>query len=387
LEKVKLVIIMRIIFLIVILLISDICFSQNDLIRTSEFVGQLKRRDLIYTKNMELIEEVYYSLRQKQINSIEYKNEKIVKFYGYNEKGDIIFYINFELGTYDYPKEKLFLKFKNNFIFNGVQRDGNLVITYKDGIREGKLLQTDYGYKSNQLSIYKNIDYNQRINIFNLINFYYEINDNDFTLSNGIFLNFKNEKLNGIQLGFYEYGYPRFKSVFNNNYIKFYNSFSNYGSIITKIDTDSSLIINKPIILNGLLNNEQKGKSISFNVLSETGKFYSDFYLNNESCINCNEQDEFYILKYNTNLCSFLVKKYINKNDLNYFDISNYITIKNLLNESNNINYGLKKEFDDNKVMINDDNPNLLRLILNIKKYRLSKFDIKKNNFEELNFY
>ena len=378
---------MRIIFLIVILLISDICFSQNDLIRTSEFVGQLKRRDLIYTKNMELIEEVYYSLRQKQINSIEYKNEKIVKFYGYNEKGDIIFYINFELGTYDYPKEKLFLKFKNNFIFNGVQRDGNLVITYKDGIREGKLLQTDYGYKSNQLSIYKNIDYNQRINIFNLINFYYEINDNDFTLSNGIFLNFKNEKLNGIQLGFYEYGYPRFKSVFNNNYIKFYNSFSNYGSIITKIDTDSSLIINKPIILNGLLNNEQKGKSISFNVLSETGKFYSDFYLNNESCINCNEQDEFYILKYNTNLCSFLVKKYINKNDLNYFDISNYITIKNLLNESNNINYGLKKEFDDNKVMINDDNPNLLRLILNIKKYRLSKFDIKKNNFEELNFY
>ena len=237
------------------------------------------------------------------------------------------------------------------------------------------------------MSIYKNIDYNQRINIFNLINFYYEINDNDFTLSNGIFLNFKNEKLNGIQLGFYEYGYPRFKSVFNNNYIKFYNSFSNYGSIITKIDTDSSLIINKPIILNGLLNNEQKGKSISFNVLSETGKFYSDFYLNNESCINCNEQDEFYILKYNTNLCSFLVKKYINKNDLNYFDISNYITIKNLLNESNNINYGLKKEFDDNKVMINDDNPNLLRLILNIKKYRLSKFDIKKNNFEELNFY
>jgi hypothetical protein len=377
---------MRIIFILVILLISDICFSQNDLIRTSEFVGQLKRRDLIYTKNMELIEEVYYSLRQKQINSIEYKNEKIVKFYGYNEKGDIIFYINFELGTYDYPREKLFLKFKNNFIFNGVQRDGNLVITYKDGIREGKLLQTDYGYKSNQLSIYKNIDYNQRINIFNLINFYYEINDNDFTLSNGIFLNFKNEKLNGIQLGFYEYGYPRFKSVFNNNYIKFYNSFSNYGSIITKIDTDSSLIINKPIILNGLLNNEQKGKSISFNVLSETGKFYSDFYLNNETCINCNEQDEFYLLTNNTNLWSFLVKNYINKNDENYFEISNYRILKNLLNNSNNINYGLKKEFDDNKVMINDDNPNLLRLILNIKKYRLSKFDIKKVNFEELNF-
>ena len=377
---------MRIIFILFFSLISDICLSQFDFIQTSEFVGQLKRRDLTYTKNMELIEEVYYSENQKKINSIEYKNEKIIKLYGYNEKGSIIFYINFELGTYDYPKENIFLKFNNNFIFNGVQRDGNLVITYKDGLRNGKLLQSDYGYKSNQLSIYKNIDYNQRINIFNLMNFYYDINDNDFTLSNGIFLNFKNDKLNGFQFGFYEYGYPKFKSFFNNNYIKFYNSFSNYGSIITKIDTDSSLIINKPIILNGLLNNELKGKSISFNILSETGKFYSNFYLNNESCIICNEEDSYYILKNNRNLCSFLVKKYLKEIDFNYFDKSNYNSLKNLISESNNINYNLKKEFDDNKIMISHDNPNLLRLILNVKKYRLSKFDIKKYNFEELNF-
>ena len=112
-------------FLVILILFSSISsFSQeNKLIKTSEYVGEKKRRDLFYDKDMNLVKEYYYYMgnnladNTNLCNKIEYgQNKEIIKFSAYNfefsgsRHTGLFLEIDFLNGIYKLPLEKLELK-------------------------------------------------------------------------------------------------------------------------------------------------------------------------------------------------------------------------------------------------------------------------------------
>jgi hypothetical protein len=358
------------------------CFAQVKdlkLIKTTEFFEKLKRRDLFYDSNMNLIKEVYYSQNsQKIVNTIYYDNNQIERIIGYKEYPIIYFNIDFKKGEYSYPEENLELRFKGWFNFDGIQKSKGIIVNYTNGIKSGRLIQTDSGVIGKQSVLYQKVD--PRYLKFNIVKFYNEYGTEDtYKLFKGLTLNFSNYELNGFQIGYYVNGGIKFSSKFVNNFIQVYNSYDQSGNFISRINTDSTSRLSKPFIYNGVLENKL-GFRIKNDELSKTG--------------NIEKENDFHYA-------------YGGWNDYDKFDFNreghgkflNYIRNEYGID---NINYGgdfpdfhekyftdkknLKEVFDKNKLMIIENNPEVLRVLFYIPKFYIKRYDFDRNDQSDLIF-
>jgi hypothetical protein len=101
--------------------------SYQDLTRTSEYVeNHKKRRDIYLDSNMRIVREDYYSYRNQEIIfTIEYlQDKKIGRVAGFNSKGKT-FEIDYSNGVYQDFQGGIILRFKGNYIFDGIQKENN----------------------------------------------------------------------------------------------------------------------------------------------------------------------------------------------------------------------------------------------------------------------
>ena len=79
-------------------LLNSKIFGQSDeLIKTTEYSGTLKRRDMFLNKDMNVVQESYYSEDSKQIvNTIYYDNSgKLIRLLGYINYPELAFDVDF----------------------------------------------------------------------------------------------------------------------------------------------------------------------------------------------------------------------------------------------------------------------------------------------------
>ena len=352
--------------------------NDNFLIKSVEYVEDKKRRDLYYDSNMNIVKENYYSKEsQKIVNTIFYKNSKLSKILGYKKYPIIYFEIDIEKGTYKIPEEELELTFKDWFKFDGLQRQKGIVVNYKDGYKNGKLIQTDSGVIGKKVVVYQKVD--PRFLRFNVVRFYNEMGTEDtYKLFKGLSLNFLNGDLNGSQSGYYSDGKIKFSSTFESGFVRSYNSYEQDGKFKSKIVTDSSLKLFKPYLYNGIVENKT-GIKIANNELSKTGdiEIINDF---NYSGGGWNDYTEFDYLKENHGEFLDYIKNLFdvardNRSFPDFYD--KYFTAKR----------DLKKRFDDNKFMVIGDNPHVIRVLFYIPKFYIVKYDFERMDQSDLIFY
>ena len=118
-------------------------FSQV-LTKSTEYNDKKKRRDLYYDENLNLIKEDYYTADQKIVNQIQYDTKgNLTRFISLDKYGKVKLDVDFILGTYIYPENKIELKFKGDYIFDGIQKGDKFIISYTKGKKNGVFLQTD----------------------------------------------------------------------------------------------------------------------------------------------------------------------------------------------------------------------------------------------------
>lgn len=325
-------------------------FSQTQtLIKSTEYLrGEEKRRDIYLNADMQIVKEDYYGEKtwsykynnyiQTIIFSIEYiSTQKIGKVSGYDEKGRV-FEINYINGTYKDFQKDISLKFKDDFIFDGIQKGEKIVVNYKNGIKEGKVLQADSASIGTKVVAVQKVD--PRYLRFNILKSYTAINDEDvYSIFNGVLLNFKNGQLNGEQKSFYLDGRTKFKGNFVNGRLIAYASYNKENSIISKLETDSGFT-NKPQILNGQLLSTDNQYIFWHHSLEEVGDI-----------IRVNED----------------------------FDPQSYTKYGNFVREIVPTFFETKKAFDNGKVEVMNERE--MRAIFGIPMFHIQRFDF--NNKED----
>jgi hypothetical protein len=373
--------------------------QTEGLIKTTEYSGALKRRDMFLNKDMNVVQESYYSEETKQIvNTIYYDNNgKLIRIIGYENYPKITFDVDFSKGSYEIPKNKTILKFKNKFVFDGLQKGDNIVVNYSNGIRQGRLIQTDsaeYGTKT-VVSQRPNVALLRR---FNILQFYNEIGEEEtYKVYKGLILNFSNNQLNGRQLGYYVNGTPKIKANFLSGKVLNYSSFSQEGSTLSNIVADSNALVKKPYILNGVIEREKLNVSFKNVILQNTGtiNFEQDY-----------EKDDLGWQYESQRVDNFGDGK---RNDSNgnedkvrtrylhgiirdaYFEPTytmgerNYDgKLENFYEIFNKRNIDLKKLFDDKKLMVIRNNPHVLRVLFGIPFFNIRRFDFENKDQTDL---
>jgi hypothetical protein len=380
---------MKYILILFFIIISENSISQvktQQLIKTTEYVGNKIRRELYYTEDLNLVKEEYYSDKdQKIVNTIVYNNKnEIINVLGYHQYPKVLFSVDFEKGIYVIPEEELELKFKDWFVFDGIQKSKNIIVKYVNGIKNGKLVQADSGVIKDKGINYNKADPNNLK--FNINRFYNEIKDEStFKLFNGLSLNFSNNQLNGEQNKYYINGNLNISSEFILDKLKKYSSFSSDGNVISKIISDTNQIITKPYILNGVIQSENlEGVIITNDELSKTGDItyvndfeasqtgdsYNSFNFHSESRLGKIEFME--IIEY------YFSHVFQTPNYPSTSDIQKFYTSKI---EDFSI---CKKQFDKAKIVINENNPHIIRVLLQIPIFEIRKYNFNKNDESNL---
>ncbi len=352
-------------FLLFYIILSSLqTFSQtNSFTKTTEYKNDKKRRDLYYNDNMNLIKEVYYNESQKVVNELIYDsvgNLKRFKSFD-NYSSNLILDVDFINGIYLYPEKEMKLKFKGDYIFDGLQIGEKIVVNYSNGYKNGVLIQTDSAISGKKVVQTQKLDV--RYLKFNIFKYYSDTYlDDNYQLFNGVRLNFKNNLLEGKQSSFYLNGKNKFVSSFKKGVILKHESFDDNGNIISKIIADSIGYVYKPIIKNGLINSFKDTVAILNENLSQIGnivrenlfeKNWSSKFHSSDPIINLFEE------------ASLETVNFISEID----DIDNgVIKIKNPLE--------IKKKFDENKYLVED--PNTLRLIFSIPLFDIKRLDFNK---------
>jgi hypothetical protein len=344
--------------LILIIIINTPVFGQNftETIETEEISNGVntflvKRRLMTFDENLNMIKETYYGfdddsyMKTKIIGSIDYSNsgliDKIITYIKYPQK---YIEVNFKNGSYTNYLDKTYLKFNNNFVFNGLQEGNKIIINYKDGKRNGICIQTDSGviYK-------KNISYNLpniKLLQFNLLRFSQQIsNENVYQLFNGLICNFNDDKINGNVNGYYLNGNIKLESTYSNGLISKYISYNQEKSISNKINNTKNGLINNKIILNGTIDSEKYNYFIFNDKINKIGKIIE--IKNNSIEKSTRLNDQFY-------------KKGIS------FDF----------NQTKNIN---KIIIDKNKIIF--DHPNQILSLLNIPLFDIKRIGENDENY------
>ena len=357
-------------FLIIILLLSSISsFSQeNKLIKTSEYVEEKKRRDMFYNSNMSLIKEVYYNVNGQMTNEITYdSSENIIRFKSFDNL-ELKLDVDFKNGDYFFPERNLKLKFKGNFIFDGLQQGNNIIVNYLNGKKNGVLIQTDSAVSGKKIVQTQKLDV--RLLKFNIFKYYNDSYlDDDYQLFKGVKLNFNNNLLNGKQYSYYINGKIKFNSIYNKGVLVNHESFDNNGNILSKINSDSSYAVSKPVIRNGTVFKYKDSIILLNEVLNQTGDIVRENLFNQKWNLENVYKDPFIKLIENSDL---ELVDYLSPQDANNYGV---VAINN--------SKDLKKRFDENKYPIKDGNT--LRLIFSIPLFDLKRYDFnKEEDFVEI---
>jgi hypothetical protein len=359
---------MKIILFTASIFFTSIVYSQQYL-KTTEYKNDKKRRDLFYTNEMVLVKEIYYNLYQQITNEITYDSlENVIRFKSF-DNSNLELDVDFKKGEYNYPKRNLKLKFKDDYVFNGIQQGDKIIVNYVNGKKNGALIQTDSAITGRKMIQNQGLD--TRYLKFNLLKYYNDTYlDDNYQLFKGVKLNFKDNLLHGKQNSFYFNGKIKFLSNYNNGLIAKHESFDDNGNILSKIISDSFNVINKPIIKNGILFKFKENSYLINPLLSETGNIIKENLIDEDWSSKFRSNDPFFKLIERSNL---KVVNYISQ----IKDINNgVIEIKN--------SKELKKIFDDNKFIAED--PNILRIIFSIPLFEIKRIDFnKEEEFVELN--
>jgi hypothetical protein len=359
---------MKIILFIASIFFTSMVYSQQFL-KTTEYKNDKKRRDLFYTNEMTLVKEIYYDLNQQITNEITYDSlENITRFKSF-DNSNLELDVDFKKGEYNYPKRNLRLKFKDNYVFNGIQQGDKIIVNYVNGKKNGVLIQTDSAISGRKIIQTQRLD--TRYLKFNIFKYYNDTYlDDNYQLFKGVKLNFKDNLLHGKQNSFYFNGKIKFLSNYNNGLIVKHESFDNNGNILSKIISDSFNVIIKPIIKNGIMFKFKDSAYLINPLLSETGNIVKENLIDEEWSSKYRSNDSFFELLEKSNL---EIVDYISQ----IKDIDNGVLgIKN--------SKELKKIFDANKFIAED--PNTLRMIFSIPLFNIKRIDFnKEEEFVELN--
>jgi hypothetical protein len=325
---------------------------ETDQISNSFTNLNVKRRSITYDENLKVRKEVYYGFKEDSYETqilgvIEYsKSDSIDRIITYLKYPQKYIEVDFKNGVYNNYINKTFLKFKNNYIFDGLQKGNKIVINYKDGKRNGTCLQTDSGviYSKNIIVQRPNIKLIQ----FDIIRFSSQIETEDvYQLFNGVHCTFINDKINGVIKGFYLNGTQKLESLYDYGTIVSYTSYDDKKLTTNKIPKNINGIIPNNIILNGVVTSEKK-----------------DFLPINSKINN--------------------IGKIIKKDNSSFSESQRF---KITLNEKNLNPYNYnnpKKEFlDKNKIIL--DHPDQILKIFEIPKFELLRLQDKEEN--EIDFY
>ncbi len=352
-------------FLLLFIILSSLqTFSQNhSLTKTTEYKNDKKRRDLFYDNNMNIVKEIYYNQSQKIINELIYDSSgnlsRFKSFDSYNS--NLTLDVDFINGIYLCPEKEMKLKFKGDYIFDGLQIGQKIVVNYSNGNKNGVLIQTDSAISG------KKIVQTQRLDVrylkFNIFKYYSDTYlDDNYQLFNGVRLNFKNNLLEGKQSSFYLNGKNKFTSLFKKGVVLKHESFDDNGNIISKIIADSSGYVYKPIIKNGLINSFKDTVAILNENLSQIGDIVRENLLEKNWSSKFHSSDPI----------------------INLFEEASLETV-NFISEIDNIDNGvvniknpleIKKKFDENKYIAED--PNTLRIIFSIPLFDIKRLDFNK---------
>lgn len=334
------------------LLFSSTLFSQANetLLKTAEYFNdQHKRRELYLDDNMKIKKEIYFESNDRDVDyklvSIEYINDTTrKKVTVYNSNGAVILFVDFEKGIYNDFKENIFLKFKGDFIFDGIQKGNKIVVNYSNGKRNGRLIQTDSAINGSK--IVSNQVADTRYLKFDIIKFYNQpIEVATFKLFNGIELNFGDDALNGLQKNYYSNSNFKFQAEFKNFKLFKFNSYSPDGTIVSKISTTDGFTRNNQII-NGSIISDSRFRLFYLRQLSRVGKII------------------------------------IHKHD--YYDGYSSIEAKDISQEKK-INLKLKAQFDKGKRHFNDheessDTRTSIRDLFGIPQFEIVKYDLQTSD-------
>lgn len=270
---------MRIAISLILILFFNNLFSQvgKDIIKTVEYYDDnSKRREIIYDNDMNVIKEIYFDKdpyydKVYTYAIIEYlKPNQLKLVQKFNDKNELTLSVDFLSGTYNNYEKNIFLQFKDDYVFNGLQRGKNIVVNYKDGKRDGRLLQTDSAVDGNKIVSEKMVD--TRYLRFNILKYYNQpYTVSTFKLFNGIEFQFKDDYLDGVQRGFYPNSDTKFEATYDNLKLISYNSYTSSKSLISKIKTDNGFTKNRQII-NGAVVEDSSFRLYYLKRFMNTGK-------------------------------------------------------------------------------------------------------------------
>ena len=223
---------------------------------TIEYKNEIKRRTIILDESLNIISETYYKKEQYSddpiiLGTINYdKNQKIELVVLYTKFPNKFIEIDFRNGYYQNYENYTFLKFKNNYEFDGIQQHKNLLVSYKEGKRDGYSIQTDlngFYFKNGLIKNYpKFLDFN--LNKTGVIK---SINSTDSSrLFNGFICKFQDDVIQDNFMSFDEKGNMSSIINFKNGLIYNYGSFSE-NLISNKILNTYNGVVTKNILLNG----------------------------------------------------------------------------------------------------------------------------------------
>ena len=283
---------MRQLLLLILLILTTNLFGQvNNRISTSEFysTGE-KRRDIYFTNELKKVAETYYSKEShKKIGTIEYdstNDKKIKTVFGYDADEKKILHVDFEKGFYKDFFHYMNLKFKDNFIFDGIQNDKIISVEYKNGLKDGALEQR-------QFSFYES--YNKTTSIKSFVN---HPTENMLSSSSSVAgkvelkMHFKNDLVDGEQLLNRNANNWGFNSIFEKGKVVSYNSFTfdkAQNQKAVSVIKSKYGVINSNQIFNGSLWNADGNYIFWFKSLYRIGDIvfsykheYDDNYKNQE---------------------------------------------------------------------------------------------------------
>jgi hypothetical protein len=264
---------------------------------------------------------------------LNYKGDVMAEI-SYSKKGDIsavrgykgkkiVFLYDLKLGVYQSAEDDVEVNFKNG-LYNGVSKEGKVIVNYLNGKRNGEFIQADSAIIGSRPVVIQQVD------IFalqyNILRFYNELTNMPvYKQFNGYRFKFSNDRIEGEQKAFYLNGKIKFTANFENNWPLYYESFDENGNTISKINFKNRVTINR-FVFNGKVVEGQNvlyfKKLINAGVISQE-YWSSDEKYNDYKKIFTGFQDD-----YKEILSFFKIPRFsITKFDLNFNDELSIIRI------------------------------------------------------------
>ncbi len=240
-------------FLCLIFLNSDL--NSQTLTKTTKLSSSGNPvKNTYYNDKFEIVKEEIFDVSNKIISTLEYDPKGVIKKVTGYKDGIIYYNYDVEKGSYFSKDDNVNINFGPNG-FDGKQATDGIFVSYKNNQKDGKVILADSAVVGNKIvKVYKVDLYALQHDI---IRYYQDFEKAPLIKQfNGYFLTFEQGKLNGIQRSYYENGHLKFEANFEDGTPKYFNSYANDGSCISKILFENGITVS-PFILNGSLHKDR----------------------------------------------------------------------------------------------------------------------------------